>query len=276
MSAVTPDKERRNKKDKKLDDLNLRPVDSEKIATGNNEMDVQKKRKKVKRAEKVQDKGSDKEEGSRSAALEQPDVDTVEQEDEVSSEKKKEKKRRKISELDAEGAPTKRKKKRKREDSENADTGDTLQAEKPKKKKSRNKTGFLDPAEEPSLSAQAQKALSYAFQQFRKPSKWKFQKARQNWIIRNWVTENIPDSQIPLVLKYLSNVQGNIRENLTKTCELIISTENSNPASPSVVTERNDDQDEDEMTQLTKQAIYPMKLIRAKAMLAALKDKTEV
>ncbi|KAJ3741404.1 hypothetical protein DFH05DRAFT_1528250 [Lentinula detonsa] len=245
MSAATPNKERRNKKDKKSDDLNLRPLDSEKIATGNDEMDVQKKRKKVKKAEKVQDKGSDKEEGSRSAALEQPDVVTVEQEDE-------------------------------REDTEAADTGDTLQAEKPKKKKSRNKTGFLDPAEEPSLSAQAQKALSYAFEQFHKPSKWKFQKARQNWIIRNWVTANIPDSQIPLVLKYLSNVQGNIRENLTKTCELIISTENSNPASPSVVTERNDDQDEDELTQLTKQSIYPMKLIRAKAMLAALKDKTEV
>ncbi|KAJ3998278.1 hypothetical protein F5050DRAFT_1806074 [Lentinula boryana] len=275
MSAETPNEKRRNKKDKKLHEFNLGPIGSEKIATGNNEMDVQKKGRKVKKVEKVQDKGSDKEEGSRSAAREQPDVDTVEQEDEVSSEKMKEKKRRKDSELDAEGAPTKRKKKRKREESENTDTGDTLQAEKPKEKKSRNKTGFLDPAEEPSLSAQAQKALSYAFEQFRKPSKWKFQKARQNWIIRNWVTENIPDSQIPLVLKYLSNVQGNTRENLTKTCELIISAENS-PTSPSVVTERNDAQDEDEMTQLTKQAIHTMKLIRAKAMLAALKDKTEV
>jgi hypothetical protein len=74
-----------------------------------------------------------------------------------------------------------------------------------KKTKRTNKTGFPDPNEDAALSDQARKgvhfplnvpsetnnqtvlplALAYAFAQFHRPSKWKFHKARQNWIIRN-------------------------------------------------------------------------------------------
>ncbi|KAF8076127.1 hypothetical protein FPV67DRAFT_1664428 [Lyophyllum atratum] len=56
--------------------------------------------------------------------------------------------------------------------------------------KRKNKTGFLDPNEDASLSDQTQKCLVYAFLQFHRPSKWKFNKARQNWLIRNiWSKE---------------------------------------------------------------------------------------
>lgn len=80
-----------------------------------------------------------------------------------------------------------------------------------KRKKHRNKTGFLDPDEDTALTDQARKgaqrtracskrvltifyfiALAYAFLQLRHPSKWKFNKARQNWLIRNvWVSEAV-------------------------------------------------------------------------------------
>lgn len=63
-----------------------------------------------------------------------------------------------------------------------------------------------------------------------RPSKWKFNKARQNWLIRNvWAPEavsrddldsafsnvldlQLPDVYVPLVVKYLANVQGGSRE----------------------------------------------------------------
>ncbi|KAF9028469.1 hypothetical protein BDZ89DRAFT_1066117, partial [Hymenopellis radicata] len=111
----------------------------------------------------------------------------------------------------------KKTKKRKRD----ADADDaTLSTESAKKKKHKNKTGLLDPSEDSSLSEQAQKALSYAFTQFRHPKRWKFQKARQNWLIRNaWSAESVPDAHMPLVLKYVANVQGGVRENLIKTCQ---------------------------------------------------------
>lgn len=37
-----------------------------------------------------------------------------------------------------------------------------------------------------------EKALEYAFTRMNKPSKWKFSKAKQNWIIRNvWSVEAV-------------------------------------------------------------------------------------
>ncbi|KAJ4492921.1 hypothetical protein C8J55DRAFT_555904 [Lentinula edodes] len=263
------------------------------------EMELDRKKKK-KKEKKDNDKDKDKEpvvdlEGAKeikSFVQGTPEIEMVKQEgeSEVISEKNKDKKskrreRRRNSELNSEGAPTARRNKRKREESGNADTED-MQAEESKKKKSRNNTGFPDPVEEALLSDQARLALTYAFKQFQNPSKWKFMKARQNWIIRNWATDNvgkslpskfnlleIPDSQMPLVLKYLSNVKGNIREHLMRTCESIISTED--PAHASVVTERNGERDDDRRTHPTEKATNPVKVLRAEAMLAMFMDETK-
>ncbi|KAG6903360.1 hypothetical protein C0995_013113 [Termitomyces sp. Mi166 len=86
-------------------------------------------------------------------------------------------------------------------------------------KKRKNKTGFPDPNEDACLSEQSKKyfskqlGLAYAFLQFHRPSKWKFNKARQNWILRNiWSSEMIPETHLPLAYGYLAKVQGGVRE----------------------------------------------------------------
>ncbi|KAF9076444.1 hypothetical protein BDP27DRAFT_1313338 [Rhodocollybia butyracea] len=137
------------------------------------------------------------------------------------------------------------------------------------KKKKKNKTGFLDPDEEPLLSDQARKALVYAFTQFRKPSEWKFHKARQNWIIRNVWSSNVPDSQVPLVLKYLSNVQGSVRQNLTKTCTSIIE-EASKEASALPAPEAAKDTEQDTTEAVSQPKSHNLKTLRAQALLAVL------
>ncbi|KAF9263604.1 hypothetical protein L218DRAFT_987558 [Marasmius fiardii PR-910] len=110
---------------------------------------------------------------------------------------------------------TKKKKKRKRDEESE-----------PPKEKSRKKSDLPDPEEDSTLSEQAQKALSYAFTQVRHPKKWKFHKARQNWLIRNfWSDKTIPDPHVPLVLKYFARVQGGARQNIIKTCTSIISSQ---------------------------------------------------
>ncbi|KAJ4499921.1 hypothetical protein C8R41DRAFT_567259 [Lentinula lateritia] len=270
----------------KSDESDFRPAENivRKKVADIIEMGIDRKKKKKK---EKKDKDKDKEpvmdlEGAKeleSFIQGAPEIEMIKQEGEfeVISEKNKEKKRkgrerRRNSELDSEGAPTARRNKRKREESGKADTED-MQEEESKKKKSRNNTGFPDPVEEALLSDQARLALTYAFNQFQKPSEWKFMKSRQNWIIRNWATDNIPDSQMPLVLRYLSNVKGNIREHLMRTCESIISTEN--PAHTSVVTERDSERDDDEKTHPTEKATNPMKVLRAEAMLAMFMDETK-
>ncbi|KAF9485424.1 hypothetical protein BDN70DRAFT_796153 [Pholiota conissans] len=92
--------------------------------------------------------------------------------------------------------------------------------EEPPKKKHRNRTEFTDPRDDTTLNAQSRKALEYAFLQMNRPSKWKFNKARQNWLIRNiWNPEAVSDIYFPFVLKYLTNVQGGSRNKLKETCQ---------------------------------------------------------
>ncbi|KAF8974628.1 hypothetical protein BDZ97DRAFT_1911792 [Flammula alnicola] len=89
-----------------------------------------------------------------------------------------------------------------------------------KKKKHKNRTEFADPKEDETLNNQCRKALEYVFTQMNRPSKWKFNKARQNWLIRNiWTPEAISDTYFPLVLKYLTTVQGGSREKLKESCQ---------------------------------------------------------
>ncbi|KAG6832911.1 hypothetical protein H0H92_004795 [Tricholoma furcatifolium] len=116
-----------------------------------------------------------------------------------------------------------RKKKRTKKSEPESTTMDVVVP--PKKRK--NKTGFPDPHDDASLSEQSQKwltlcidkGLAYAFLQFHRPSKWKFNKARQNWLIRNiWSNEMVPEVHLPLVYAYLLKVQGGVRENLIQSC----------------------------------------------------------
>ncbi|CAK5276042.1 unnamed protein product [Mycena citricolor] len=149
--------------------------------------------------------------------LEAP-VETAVDLDQKSDRKKHKSKRkdRKDPEVDAESEPP---------------AATDVEAEPAKKKSKKNKTGFPDPEEDSALSEQASKALSYAFYRFRKPSKWKFSKAKQNWLTRNfWSESAIPESHVPLVTKYLSNVQGGVRENLLKNCQSILSPASEPPA----------------------------------------------
>ncbi|TFK43202.1 hypothetical protein BDQ12DRAFT_674572 [Crucibulum laeve] len=100
---------------------------------------------------------------------------------------------------------------------------ETVKEDGPPKKKRKNKTGLADPDDDKTLTNQARKALLYAFEQFRRPDKWKFQKARQNWLVRNiWSAEAIPEAYEPLLIKYLSETKGGVRENLIKSCRTIL------------------------------------------------------
>ncbi|KAI0091860.1 hypothetical protein BDY19DRAFT_990629 [Irpex rosettiformis] len=98
----------------------------------------------------------------------------------------------------------------------------TVEREKePKKKKNRKHSGhgFKDPSTDESLSEQASRALSYAYTQAHNPTNWKFNKARQNWLIRNVLSEEtIPDDYVPLANRYMSGVQGGARDALIKSC----------------------------------------------------------
>ncbi|OJT10516.1 hypothetical protein TRAPUB_12954 [Trametes pubescens] len=116
----------------------------------------------------------------------------------------------------------KRDKKRVKNPARDAQVGeDAASSSKPQKKRKHcSASGFLDPTGDEALSEQAQKALDYAFTQFEEPDSWKFNKARQNWIIRNvWSEEAIPDAYLPLASKYLQGVQGGAREALLKSCQ---------------------------------------------------------
>ncbi|KIK08541.1 hypothetical protein K443DRAFT_85301 [Laccaria amethystina LaAM-08-1] len=154
-----------------------------------------------------------------------PDIETP---DETPSPNQVKKKRKAEGEQQVDtstGEPLKKRKKHRRDAMEEAekDTRDATAEAPPKKKRHKNRTGLADPREDTVLSNQARKGLEYAFLQFHRPSKWKFNKARQNWIIRNvWSAENVPEMYLPLVIKYLTNVQGGSRTKLIETCQSIL------------------------------------------------------
>ncbi|KAJ7688480.1 hypothetical protein B0H17DRAFT_1203024 [Mycena rosella] len=157
--------------------------------------------------------------------------------------------------------------KRGREETVAEDINPSVNDEPQKKKHKKNKTGFPDPEDDSStLSEQALKALSYAFLQFRKPAKWKFSKARQNWLIRNIWSDMIPDTYLPLTIRYLSNVKGGVRETLIKDCRSILS-----PTPPDKPTSIEPKASETEAVSLEVAAkIDELKLARARALLDAL------
>ncbi|KAF9247022.1 hypothetical protein BU15DRAFT_26455, partial [Melanogaster broomeanus] len=83
---------------------------------------------------------------------------------------------------------------------------------------------FPDPSSDGSLDKQNRKALSYAYDRLRDPKSWKFNKARQNWLIRNvWSETAIPDNYVPLLTKYLADIKGGARQKLIDSCNSKIS-----------------------------------------------------
>ncbi|KAF9057291.1 hypothetical protein BJ165DRAFT_1419601 [Panaeolus papilionaceus] len=91
-----------------------------------------------------------------------------------------------------------------------------------------------------------------------KPAKWKFNKARQNWLIRNiWSPENIPELYMPLVCKYLSEVQGGSREKLKASCLSVLNPEESKPEDES--SKQTTDENEKQETAPSTETASPSK-----------------
>jgi len=143
------------------------------------------------------------------------------EEETVKSEKKSKSKHKSTG--DGEVMSVEKKKKKKHKISGSA-AEESERSKSKKRKHSKKDTGYPDPTEDSTLNEQASKALSYARSQFSSPDSWKFNKARQNWLTRNvWSAESIPDTYMPLVTRYLSKVQGGVRENLLKVCNATLS-----------------------------------------------------
>ncbi|KAG2077681.1 hypothetical protein BDR04DRAFT_563312 [Suillus decipiens] len=87
-----------------------------------------------------------------------------------------------------------------------------------------------DPSVDESLPDQSRKALSYAYARFEDPPNWKFNKAKQIWLIKRlWSEEMIPEKYFVLVTKYLADVKGGIRDNLIQMCNSIVASETPDP-----------------------------------------------
>ncbi|KAG8716117.1 hypothetical protein FRC11_009166 [Ceratobasidium sp. 423] len=90
---------------------------------------------------------------------------------------------------------------------------------------------YTNPLTDEALSDFAQRGLAYAYQYAQHVSlaseseraakrPWKFNKARQNWILRNITDPTIvPDSYLPISLTYVVSIQGGARDDLKKTCK---------------------------------------------------------
>ena len=142
----------------------------------------------VKKRKKDKSKGSQPEERPTNPSLDLGELGN-------SKSHRKTKKRKSTAEAEADGSPD-------------------LNDEKPKTKKRKKSTEFTDPNDDESISDQSKKgeanhiytliqqsnllttnsytALAYVFSQSVKPKTWKFNKARQNWLIRNlWSPEAV-------------------------------------------------------------------------------------
>ncbi|KAF8529745.1 hypothetical protein BU17DRAFT_79848 [Hysterangium stoloniferum] len=141
------------------------------------------------------------------------------------------------ADVDLEAADRKenpKRKKKKHSKSESADEStENPPTPKIKKKKQPKTDDFPNPSGDPHLSESALKALEYVHANVTSAPDWKFNKARQNWIIRNvWddaidnsrpaMTIQVPDLYFPSCIKYLSGVQGNTRDVLIKSSKDII------------------------------------------------------
>ncbi|KAJ8518345.1 hypothetical protein ONZ45_g4566 [Pleurotus djamor] len=132
-----------------------------------------------------------------------------------------------------------------------------------RKKRKKSKKFFADPSGDETLSDQARKALTYAFTQAETPDVWKFNKAKQNWLIRNiWSEQEIPESYLSLSIQYLTGVKGGIWDSLIKACNDLL----AEPEAEADSQKAENDADEPSNPQDAKR-------IRAKLLLKALQKK---
>ncbi|KZT26964.1 hypothetical protein NEOLEDRAFT_1240628 [Neolentinus lepideus HHB14362 ss-1] len=210
-------------------------------------------------------------------------------EEETVESEKKSKSKHKSTTGDGEMMPVEKKKKRHKMSDSAAEADERERPKSKKRKHSKKDTGYPDPTEDSTLSEQASKALNYARSQFSNPDTWKFNKARQNWLTRNvWSAESIPDTYMPLVTRYLSKVQGGVRENLLKVCNATLAasvpsvlTAESVEKSPlkSILKSSSAAKDEEAAANAVEQSAQPSiltdqtKRFRAEALLQALSSQ---
>ncbi|KAI0771936.1 hypothetical protein BD413DRAFT_547118 [Trametes elegans] len=204
-----PEEPRKKKKKRVADEsASVKVEDADTVVSSGQDAATAKKAKSKKKGK--ESKGQD--ESAEVVADAEGDVDHAAQSEERPAkekrDKKKDKQKRKKGAEDDEGGGGERKK-----------GGDATPSKPHKKRKRHTTSGFPDPSQDEDLTEQAQKALHYAFTQFEEPEAWKFNKARQNWIIRNlWSESAIPERYLALVTRYLQGVQGGAREALIKSC----------------------------------------------------------
>ncbi|EKM59461.1 uncharacterized protein PHACADRAFT_249966 [Phanerochaete carnosa HHB-10118-sp] len=236
-NAEDEGKEKKGKKKRRVDEgVADGELDNTRVFAEGNIADITRQEKKKRRSER-----KDGEED----ATTNVEVDMAEGGGEKKRKKDKKGKEREEAEMTVattsedkeEGASKKKSKKRKTRKEDNSQEIAEEEA-KPKKKRKRSSSGFPDPGEDDSLSDQARKALSYAYLQAEEPLSWKFNKARQNWLLRNvWSAEAIPDTYVSLTKKYLSSVQGGVRETLIKTCHDVLAEKPQEEAKPQIAAE---------------------------------------
>ncbi|KAM6495602.1 DUF2373 domain containing protein [Amanita muscaria] len=176
------------------------------------------------RDDKHKDKKSKKERrksGARSRPGE-PDYDIEEMPADHEADKEKKKGQAALV-IDSIDSPPKSKSRKKKKDKDATDSGDaqapsSVPENRDGKTKKNSKRKHADyNADEAPVSAAA---LAYAYSRYRHPEKWKFNKARQNWITRNvWSASTIPDQHLPLVTWYLKSVKGGVRDMLIEKCQ---------------------------------------------------------
>ncbi|KIY49592.1 hypothetical protein FISHEDRAFT_72904 [Fistulina hepatica ATCC 64428] len=210
------------------------------------------------------------------------------------------KKRRAEVEADIDG-PSSKKSKRRRSGEHESEGSELGKTENPKKEKSRSKKGekpsnstgiqpsedhavldedaepakprkYPNPKKDASLTEQSRKALDYVYAFHKHHEKWKFNKARQNWLIRNcWSLDEIPDPYSRLLIKYLRSVQGGLREKLMQTCRKHLAVE-SPPVKPTDCTPETPPQSRKEVRAPASDSKIQE---RAQALLDALQDSRE-
>ncbi|QRW19268.1 hypothetical protein RhiXN_00674 [Rhizoctonia solani] len=143
---------------------------------------------------------------------------------------------------------TQKEKKRKKKQHEDANTCEAKAAEPGRKDETSNLKDNIRIADVPipyTNPLTDESCLAYAYQYAQHVSlsseseraakqPWKFNKARQNWILRNVIEPaTIPDSYLPISLIYVQNIQGGARNELKKTCKVIKKQAKNSKASPS-------------------------------------------
>jgi len=134
-----------------------------------------------------------------------------------------------------------------------------------RKRKKSKKSIHPDPSDDSDLTEQSQKSLFYVYSQSTSPETWKFNKDRQNWIIRNIWTSKVPEKYVSMVVEHLSKVQGQVRETLIESCKTVIS--GSDPDPPTGTDEKGSSENPNPSAQNT---IGSEKAQRAGALLYAL------